>query len=93
MIISLPTNHHKQNVKCIYLDQAGYVKFYLEYWADRIEVTKDKADKSWRRCHKHIIDGKEYRQFVDHNGFNTKRECDVARKYGFETVEEMEWFD
>lgn len=92
-IIALPTNHHDEDVKCIYLDQAGYVKYYMEYWADRIEVTKEKAEKSWRRMYKHKIDGNEYVQFVDHAGWNLKRECDTARKYGFEVIERMEWFD
>ena len=90
-MISLPTNHNKKMLHCIYLDKDGYIKFYMEYWKGRVEVTKEKAENSWKRMYKHIIDGIEYRQFIDHKDFSLKRECEVARKYGFETVEEIEW--
>lgn len=92
LTLSLPTHQHDENVKCIYLDEAGYIRFYLEYWKD-CKVTKEKAENSWRRMYKHKIDGKEYYQLVDHSSWNTKRQCNIARKYGFERIERMEWFD
>jgi len=92
-VLNLPTHHHDEQVHCIYLDKKGYLKWYMEYYTGRIEVTKEKAEKAWRRCYKHTINGKEYRQFVDRKGFSADGECDIARKYGFERVERMEWFD
>lgn len=85
---------HKEKVHCIYLDKQGYVKWYLEYWGKRLPVTIEKAENSWNRVHKEPYMGKgEYRQLVDHRGWNSKDECEIARKYGYETVEVMEWID
>lgn len=79
----------KKNLKVIYLDHDGYIKWYRDRWeAEFIDLH---AEKSWNRKHKWNIDGIEYVQFIEHPDFDSKEVCNLARKYGYETIEEIEW--
>lgn len=83
----------KAKMHCYYLNKEQYVKYFYERWKGTKWCTEERALKSWERVHKEKVDGVEYRKFEDYAGFSPKEECIIAKKYGIETVEELEWID
>lgn len=84
----------KQNVKVIYLDHEGFIKFEKERH-ERLHTrfNIEWADRVWHRAHKKTIDGVEYYAVECHPDFYPRHLWDIAEKYGFPVIEELEWIN
>lgn len=84
----------KMNVKVIYLDHEGFIKFEKErHERNKRPFNQEWAERMWSKAYKHKRDGVDYYTVECHPDFFNKALWSIAEKYGFPVIEELEWFN
>lgn len=84
----------KQKVKVVYLDHDGYMNYQRDVYERRaLKFNPEFHERMFRQARKKTINGVEYWPYECHPEFQPRKYWDIAEKYGFPVIEEIEWIN